>query len=296
MLLLAAAKAAEALAAAEQAAMLDPQSVAAQALLARLLIDNGLGVEALAPVRKAIALAPDNMELRSRELFLMNLDEERAERTPCSSTICGREPARAIGAATLRRYLEGKAEPQQASCASGLSRAISASTRQPVPAARSGAQGPHDIRIVCYSRVEAQDHITQRIRGLGRPLGGCFVDDQPGAGRCDPCRLESTSWSTLQGHTGNYALPGYCEQPAPVQARLDGVSEYQRPHAHPVPPVRLARRPAGTVRDLHTEELVALTVSQWCYRPFFETPLQAEAPHVRNGVDHVRFVQCRDRK
>ena len=276
-------KPAEALRSAEQAAALEPDNLAANALLGRLLVENGLGVEALAPVRKAIALAPDNMELRSRELFLMNLDESVQadalfqQHRDAGALLEQSVPPRFAGA------WHGNPDPQRrlrVGFVSGDFRVHPVSLfLLPVLERRDRAQ----FEFFCYSRVEAADHITARVRELAdRWVEAASLTNPELAAAIHADAIDVLV--DLQGHTSNYALPALCEQPAPVQVSWMGYLNtsgltrigYRLCDVRGDPPAQSA--------PLHTEELVALPVSQWCYRPFFETPLLEEAPHVRNGA------------
>ena len=276
-------KPAVALASAEPAAMLDPENFAAQALLGRLLVDNGLGLEALAPVRKAITLAPDNMELRSRELFLMNLDEGVPadalfkQHLAAGALLEQSVPPRFAG--TWR----GSVDPQRrlrVGFVSGDFRVHPVSLFfLPVLERRDRTQ----FEFFCYSRVEVADHITQRIRELGDhwlDASAMTNPDLAAAIQADGIDI----LVDLLGHTSNYALPAYCEQPAPVQVSWLGYLNTSGLTRIQYRLCDLRTDPPELSAQLHTEELVALPVSQWCYRPFLEIPLHEEAPHVHNGV------------
>ena len=91
----------------------------------------------------------------------------------------------------------------------------------------------------------------------------------------------------LAGHSGVPRLGVFAQQAAPVQAswlgylNTTGLSRIQ---------YRITDRhcdPVGLTERLHTERLVRLPNSQWCYRPFVSVPHSPTPPLERNA--HVTF-------
>ena len=91
----------------------------------------------------------------------------------------------------------------------------------------------------------------------------------------------------LGGHSGVPQLAVFAQQPAPVQATWLGYlnttgmtrMQYRISDGYADPP--------GLTDRLHTERLVRLPHSQWCYRPFVSIPCADTPPCARNG--HVTF-------
>jgi predicted O-linked N-acetylglucosamine transferase (SPINDLY family) len=91
----------------------------------------------------------------------------------------------------------------------------------------------------------------------------------------------------LGGHSGVPQLAVFAEQPSPVQATWLGYLnttgltriQYRITDRHADPP--------GLTDRFHTEQLVRLPHSQWCYRPFASIPCAETPPHARNG--HITF-------
>jgi predicted O-linked N-acetylglucosamine transferase (SPINDLY family) len=87
----------------------------------------------------------------------------------------------------------------------------------------------------------------------------------------------------LTGHAGAMRLGVFAERPAPVQVtwlgylNTTGLSriQYRLCDAHTDPP--------GLTDRLHTETLVRLPHSQWCYRPVVAIRPSAEPPFARNA-------------
>lgn len=91
----------------------------------------------------------------------------------------------------------------------------------------------------------------------------------------------------LGGHSGIPQLAVFAQQPAPVQATWLGylnTTGMTRIH------YRISDRvadPPGMTERFHTETLVRLPESQWCYRPFATIACAEAPPLARNG--HVTF-------
>ncbi len=96
----------------------------------------------------------------------------------------------------------------------------------------------------------------------------------------------------LSGHSGISQLELFARQPAPVQAawlgylNTTGLTRIQ---------YRICDRysdPPGTAEQIHTERLVRLPYSQWCYRPFINVAPADGSPCNRNGfVTYGSFAQ-----
>jgi predicted O-linked N-acetylglucosamine transferase (SPINDLY family) len=91
----------------------------------------------------------------------------------------------------------------------------------------------------------------------------------------------------LAGHSGTPNLRVFAQRPAPVQATWVGYLnttgltriQYRISDDHCDPP--------GLTDRYHTEKLIRLPHSQWCYRPFVEVACESQAPFESNS--HVTF-------
>jgi len=87
----------------------------------------------------------------------------------------------------------------------------------------------------------------------------------------------------LSGHSGFFRLAVFAQQPAPVQVAWLGYLsttgmtriQYRLCDRHTDPP--------GMTDRFHTETLVRLPNSQWCYRPIVSIDCSEEPPFRRNG-------------
>jgi predicted O-linked N-acetylglucosamine transferase (SPINDLY family) len=91
----------------------------------------------------------------------------------------------------------------------------------------------------------------------------------------------------LTGHTNLPRLGVFSQRPAPVQVTWLG---YLNTTGLTRMDYRLCDRrtdPGESSQALHTERLIALPESQWCYRPFLDSEVTPVAPVEKNG--HVTF-------
>ena len=142
------------------------------------------------------------------------------------------------------------------------------------------------FEVHCYSTGDTSDHVTEQLKSL--------ADAWHSAGRMSPDELADQIHADridilidLAGHSGIPNLQTFARQPAPVQATWAG-------YLGTTGMTRIQYRisdhfcdPPGLTERYHTERLLRLPNSQWCYRPFVEVEYQSEAPMIRNG--HVTF-------
>lgn len=264
---------------ARRAVELDPENAEALSLHCALLMVQGFTEQALDRVRRAIAAAPGRFDFRSKELFILNLIEG------LDATEVG-ERHRALGeqleAAVKVRQLP-RPEPFSAKLRVGF---VSGELRtHPVTLFLLPVLEGIDRRrfeVVCYSSGDKPDQLTARVRDLSDR----WVD---AAGWKDD-RLEQAIVDDsidllidLDGHTSQVRLPVFAARPAHVQIswvgylNTTGLSrmDYRLTDARCDPPAES--------QALHTERLLLLPDSQWCYRPFLEVPTAPVAPCERNG-------------
>jgi protein O-GlcNAc transferase len=138
------------------------------------------------------------------------------------------------------------------------------------------------FEVHCYSTGSKADEVTRKI--AQRADGW-----HQAAGWSDTELADSISRDAidvlvdLTGHAGVMRLGVFAQQPAPVQAtwlgylNTTGLSRIQ---------YRLCDAltdPPGLTERLHTETLIRLPHSQWCYRPVVATRHAVEPPLARNG-------------
>lgn len=267
----------EAEASVAQAAALDPDPNHL-ALHNELLLAQGFADHALVPLRAAIAAAPARADLRSRELFILNLVEGVDVRE-----VYARHEA-------LGRELEQAVAPLPPAPGRNDGRLrlgfVSEDFRvHPVALFLLPLLERLDrarFEVVLYSSTRQADHVTPRLRALADR----WVD---AAGWPDRQLSEVVAADgvdllvDLGGHTGVPRLGVFAAQPARVQLAWVGylnTSGLRRMHFR-ITDDRCD--PPQLSQPLHTERLLAMPQSQWCYRPFLTVPVAPEAPCERTG-------------
>lgn len=272
-------------AAVDSAILLDPANAQAHALLDTLLRDEAFPHESLEMTRQALALAPDRWDLRSRELFFLNFDEQ-------------------IDAETLYRRHREFGEMLEHAVPARFAHAPAASRERNRPLRIGYVSGDlyvHPVALflipllehrdraafaaVCYSCGERSDHITGKIRGLSDK----WVD---AAGFTDAQLAQAIQADgidiliDLSGHSGGSRLAVFAQKPAPVQVTWLGYLNTTGLTRIDYRLCDLRTDPPGTA-SLHTERLFPLPWSQWCYQPFLQIEQADAAPFEKN--DYLTF-------
>ena len=140
--------------------------------------------------------------------------------------------------------------------------------------------------VYCYSNGEVGDDLGRALRRSApnwRPIGSL--------GDADTARLIVHDGIDilvdLAGYTDGTRLPVFAYRAAPVQVSWLG---YLNTTGLPSMDYRLTDRhtdPVGHTEGLHTETLVRLANSQWCYAPVYSVPL-IEQPHA-DAADALIF-------
>ena len=142
------------------------------------------------------------------------------------------------------------------------------------------------FEVYCYSTGDTADGMTERVRDMADVWHN--VARKPANEVADLIHQDRIDILVdLAGHSGLPNLRVFAQRPAPVQATWVG-------YLNTTGLTRIQYRisdnqcdPPGLTDRYHTEKLVHLPHSQWCYRPFVEVECEREAPFERNG--HVTF-------
>jgi protein O-GlcNAc transferase len=136
--------------------------------------------------------------------------------------------------------------------------------------------------IYCYSTTDMKDGYTQQVSAradVWRDATGLSNDQLTEAMAADQIDI----LVDLAGHSGIPQLATFAQRPAPVQATWLG---YLNTTGLTRIDYRITDRfadPPGITDRYHTEALVRLPHSQWCYRPFLSPPVAATPPCAENG-------------
>jgi predicted O-linked N-acetylglucosamine transferase (SPINDLY family) len=137
------------------------------------------------------------------------------------------------------------------------------------------------FEVYCYSAAET-DEYTRRLAAqadVWRDCAGASAAQLAERIRADGIDI----LVDLAGHSGSPQLRVFAQRPAPVQATWLGylaTTGLTRMH------YRITDRvadPPGLTERYHTEALVRLPHSQWCYRPLVQVDVARTPPCARNG-------------
>lgn len=260
---------------------LEPRFRMAYRMLGSLLHRHGRVDELLALYAAGRQVLPEDFELESLELFALLFSErisedalyerhrtfgERLERThPARFRFA---PSRA---AAERRLRIGYVSADFTYHPVGL-------FMLPVLEHHDGAE----VEVYCYAAVPKPDNFTERLKRAAHVWRDVTaLGDTELASRIHTDEIDVLI--DLAGHSGASRLAVFAEQPAPVQATWLGYlhsTGLRRLH------YRITDRhcdPEGDADRRHTERLLRLPASQWCYRPFVDMPHAAVPPVKKNG-------------
>jgi predicted O-linked N-acetylglucosamine transferase (SPINDLY family) len=260
---------------------IDPKFPLVHHSLGNLLRSQGRIGEAIERFGTARKLDPASFDVESAELHTLIYSDELA-----ADELAGRH--RAFGARLEAHYPERFAPFHNApdpdrrlriGCvSSNLSMHPVALFLLPLLEHRDRAA----YEIHCYSTGRTQDPVTARIRE--RCDGwreAAFLSDDRLAETVNGDGIDILI--DLTGHAGLSRLAVFAQRPAPVAAGWLGYLgttgltrvQYRLCDSYSDPP--------GLTESLHTETLVRLPHSQWCYRPFLSVDAAPEPPLRRNG-------------
>lgn len=260
---------------------IDPGYAQAYRILGGVLLSQIKTDEALQMYEMARNRHPENLDLASAELFALNFSEDIT-----SDTMFARHKAFGTRLEALHppRALRHRNPPDP--------------TRPLTVGYVSGDFSYHVVtlfmlpllerhdrscfEIYCYSTGDATDDFTRRVAALAdvwRPVAEMSEAELAEAVEGDGIDI----LVDLSGHSGISQLGVFARQPAPVQATWLGYLnttgltrvDYRICDRHTDPP--------GIAERCHTERLVRLPNSQWCYRPFVSVEGVRLPPSRANG-------------
>jgi protein O-GlcNAc transferase len=271
----------------ETALRLAPDFAAAHEELAGCLLNMGQAESAVPLYRRAAELDPEAQTASSNMLFALNYvadgnpqamfreHAEWAQRRAAGLAVREHRNAPDPG----RKLKVGYVSPD-------LRNHSVAYFLEPVLARHDRAS----VEVRCYSDVEAEDRVTVRLRDLSDAwCDSARLSNEELARRISDDRVDVLI--DLAGHTaGGKRMLLFARKPAPVQASwlgylnttgLDAI-DYRITDWHACP--------AGWER-YHTEQLMRLPNSQWCYSPPEEAPDAGPLPALREGAVTFGAIQ-----
>src|SRR5205085_12033632 len=138
------------------------------------------------------------------------------------------------------------------------------------------------VEVVCYNDTVAQDPITARLR----PLPAAWIDtatlnDEELTQRAINDHIDI--FIDLAGHTARNRMGVFARKPAPVQVSYLG---YPNTTGVPTMDYRITDAvadPRGDADAIHTEKLVRLPRTAWCYQPAPDSPPVVPPPALSKG-------------
>ena len=265
----------------DRALAVNPRVLAAASNLASALGQSGRHADALAAIRRALALSPQVSFAHSN--LLLNLTYQDAV-------------APGEWFAEHRRWNEEHAKPLAAT------QRAHANDRDAERRLRIGYVSPdlrdhsiayfiepvlahHDrerVEVFCYANVPHEDEVTARLRGHAdqwRSIAG--VGDDRAAEMIRADRIDILI--DLAVHTAGHRLLVFARKPAPVQATWLGYAGTSGLDAIDWRITDPVVDPPGLTESLHSEKLLRLPRTQWCYQPPASAPDVSSPPFERNG-------------
>jgi predicted O-linked N-acetylglucosamine transferase (SPINDLY family) len=266
-----------------EALRLNPGLAAAHNHLANALRDLGRLEDAERSYRRALELNPGAVNTHSNLLFLLNyLPERSAQAIFSEHRAYGqrfarvpngvRHPNRPDPARQLRvGYLSGDLRDHAVSY-----------FLEPVLAGHKRGR----CEIVCYQNNLRGDHVTERLKRLAHLWQEvAHLDDAALDSLIRRDRIDILV--DLAGHTAQNRLPVFARRPAPLQATWLGYLNTTGLSAIDYRITDAVASPPGPLDALHSEQLIRLPGSQWCYQPPTESP--EVAPRERGAGSGILF-------
>src|SRR5262245_12570672 len=259
----------------------DPGHSPAYRMLGGVLLGQCRAEEAFELYTKARQLCPEDLDLESAELFALNASDHAADDVLFEKHV-------AFGA-RIERAFPARFEPFR-------------NSREPERRLRIGyVSGDfcyhvvtlfmkpmierHDrsaYEVFCYSTGSSADDYTRQLSAradVWREAASVSESELANVVNRDAIDI----LVDLGGHSGIPQLAVFAQQPAPVQVTWLG-------YLNTTGMTRIQYRisdhcadPPGLTDHRHTETLVRLPHSQWCYRPFLSIPSTKTPPFVQNG-------------
>lgn len=263
-----------------KALVLRPELAEAHNFLANVLRSMGRLEEAEAGYRQALALKPLDAEAHSNLVFLLNYipgrrpaqifhEHRKFAQRFCADASTERHPNPPVPGRRLRiGYVSGDLRDHPV-----------AFFIEPVLANHER----RDFEVFCYYNFLRSDAVTERLRSQAehwRDVAARDDDTLEQLIRNDAIDI----LVDLSGHTGHSRLTVFGRKPAPVQACWLGylnttgleTMDYRITDVHATP--------RGPLEAFHSEKLVRLPGSQWCYRPPANCPEVAPPPSALKGA------------
>jgi protein O-GlcNAc transferase len=274
-------RASEAESAFRRAIAANPQHSQASRMLGSVLLGQCRTEEALELYRTGRELRPDDFELASAELFALNSSEQISDDALFAKHV---EFGTRIEKAHPPRFkpFRNTREPDRrlriGYVSGDFCYHVVTLFMMPVLERRDRSA----VEVFCYSTGDRTDEFTHRlsVHADGWRESASLTEVEL-ADAIHRDRIDILV--DLAGHSGLPQLRVFAQRPAPLQATWLGYLgttgmtriQYRISDRHADPP--------GLTDRCHTENLIRLPHSQWCYRPFISVAYAVTPPLARNG-------------
>jgi predicted O-linked N-acetylglucosamine transferase (SPINDLY family) len=250
-------------------------------LLSLLMRDHGLSKQALIPLREAMRLEPNRMDLQSSELLLMGFDENIPADQLFQLHV---EFGTRLESVFVERF-QGFSRCRKESHKLRVGYVSADFCVHPVALFLIPLLEGHsreNFKTYCYSSGLTVDHVTDRIRATcDQWVDARAMSDSQLAVAISADEIDILV--DLGGHSSRPRLAVFAERPAPVQVSWLG---YLNTTGLTRMDYRLCDErtdPVELFKALHTERLLHLPNSLWCYRPLLDADLRTQPPFEKNG-------------
>lgn len=258
-----------------------PGHVGAYRMLGEVLLAQCRGDEAFEIYAKARRMTPDDFGLESAELFAL-FSSDRISETDLFARheAFGKRLEAALPARTAR--FANTRDPERKLRIGYLSGDFryQVTTLFMLPVLERHHRSA--CEVYCYSTGDVTDDYTRQVSAR--------ADAWRSAPGLSPAQLAEAIAADqidilvdLAGHSGTQQLATFALRPAPVQVtwlgylNTTGLTRIDYRLTDPV------ADPPGLTDSYHTESLVRLPHTQWCYRPFSSPAVAPEPPATKNG-------------
>lgn len=263
-----------------RAIAVSPEISATYQALGTVLMVQSRIAEALDAFGAARELDPHKFELESSELFALNFSDDIS----CDALF---EKHRAFGIRLERAYptrfqpFRNVRQAERRLCVGYVSGDFSfhAVSLFVIPLLERHDRNLYEIYCYSVGRPSEKDSAVRSRTDHWREAGSMSDAELAGAVNADGIDI----LVDLSGHSGQSRLGTFAQRPAPVQVTWLG---YLNTTGTTRIQYRLSDRhadPVGFTDHLHTETLVRLPNSQWCYRPLAIVDTAEAPPFERNG-------------
>jgi predicted O-linked N-acetylglucosamine transferase (SPINDLY family) len=264
---------------ARRAIALKPDYAEAHNDLGVALIGLGRLLEAEGSLRQALALDPSLAVAQGNLVYLLNCIHGR---TPAEIYAEHREFARRFCPPADARPHPSSRDPERrlrvGYVSADLRHHSLAFFIEPVLASHDRTH----FEIFCYSNSAHSDAVTERLRSSADEWREVHaLDDETLAGLVREDGIDILV--DLSGFSANNRLTAFARKPAPVQATWLGYLNTTGLDAMDYRITDERASPAGLLDAFHSERLIRLPDSQWCFQPAADSPEVAPPPCVKSG-------------